>query len=116
MKTQPYFIYILLCDNGSYYTGYTTDLTRRYQEHVKGTAKCKFTRSFKPLSIAQSWEILGTKGMAMKMEKFIKTMSKEDKKELILFPEKLAEVFPASLVFADLSCQRKLASRNDADM
>ena len=37
---MPYFIYILECSNGSYYTGYTTDMERRYQEHLDGTADC----------------------------------------------------------------------------
>ena len=89
-----YFVYILLCDNGSYYTGYTTNLTRRYQEHLAGTDKCKFTRSFKPVSLAQSWKIQSGKSIALKIEKFIKTLSKEEKKQLILFPERLTEFFP----------------------
>lgn len=89
MKEAYYFVYILLCDNGAYYTGYTSDLGRRYQEHVKGTDKCKFTRSFKPLGIAQSWKVYGGKSMAMTIEAFIKKMSKKDKEQLILFPERL---------------------------
>lgn len=88
------FVYILLCENGSYYTGYTTDLERRYQEHVTGSAKCKFTQSFKPVKIAQSWKIHGDKSVAMKIEKFIKKLNKEKKTQLILFPEELAKIFP----------------------
>ncbi len=89
MDTLYYIVYILICSNGAYYTGYTTDLDRRYQEHLQGTAKCKFTRSFKPLSIAQSWKIYGSKADAMKIEKYIKSLSKKDKEQLILFPEKI---------------------------
>jgi len=84
---STYWVYILNCDNGSYYTGYTTDLTRRFQEHLDGTDKCKYTRSFKPLGIAQSWEITGTQSTAMKIEKFIKRLSKQKKKELVLHPD-----------------------------
>ena len=94
MKIANYCVYILICDNGAYYTGYTTDLSRRFQEHLTGTDKCKFTRSFKPLAIAQSWQITGSKSIAMKMERFIKTMTKAEKKELIQYPEKLAKMFP----------------------
>ena len=97
MKTANYCVYILICDNGAYYTGYTTDLMRRFQEHVAGTDKCKFTRSFKPLAIAQSWQIAASKGVAMKIEKFIKTMTKAEKKELIQCPEKLTMAFPCIL-------------------
>ncbi len=95
MKTAHYFVYILICDNGSYYTGYTTDLKRRYQEHLQGSDKCKFTRSFKPLGIAQSWRIVADKRTAMKIERFIKKMSKQDKEALICSPERLAETFPS---------------------
>jgi putative endonuclease len=93
MSKEHYFVYVLLCDNGTYYTGYTTDLMRRYQEHLVGTAKCKYTRSFKPLKIAQSWQITGDKSSAMKAENFIKKLSKKEKQQLILFPERLSQYF-----------------------
>ena len=41
-----HYVYILECNNGALYTGYTTDIERRYQEHVEGSPKCKYTRSF----------------------------------------------------------------------
>lgn len=88
MKKGKYFVYILICNKGLYYTGYTTDLTRRFQEHVAGTAKCKFTRSFKPIKIAQSW-CVNTKTKALKIEHFIKTLSKTEKQRLIEFPKTL---------------------------
>lgn len=91
MSETSYFVYILLCNNGSYYTGYTSNLTRRYQEHLEGTTKCKFTRSFKPVSLAQSWKMQCSKSTAMKAEKFIKTLSKVKKQQLILFPETLPD-------------------------
>jgi putative endonuclease len=84
-----YWVYILHCENGSFYTGYTTDLTRRYQEHLLGIAGCKYTRSFKPLSIAQQWQIEGDKSTAMRVERFIKKLPKKKKEELVLYPERL---------------------------
>lgn len=90
MQSQKtYWVYILQCENNSYYTGYTNDLAKRYQQHVDGTGRCKYTRSFKPISIAQSWQIHGDKATAMKIERLIKSMSKKDKEEIILHPEKL---------------------------
>jgi len=91
-------VYILLCNNGSYYTGYTTELSRRYQEHLQGTIKCKYTRSFKPVNIAQSWQI-DEKGTALQIEKFIKKLSKVQKQQLILFPNKLKIYFAKARVF-----------------
>lgn len=92
MNKATYWVYILLCNNGSYYTGYTQDLDRRYHEHITGTGGCKYTRSFKPLCIAQSWS-LPDKTTAMKIEKFIKNMSRAEKEKLIQFPGKLVSIY-----------------------
>lgn len=92
-KTTNYWVYILKCINGSYYTGFTTDLIRRFNEHLSGTGKCKYTRSFKPIEMAQSWKINGDKSTAMKIEKFIKKFSKKEKEQLILCPEFLSKIF-----------------------
>jgi putative endonuclease len=89
---NKYWVYILLCENNSYYTGYTIDLVKRYQSHVNGTGKCKYTRSFKPVCIAQYWEILGDKVFAMKMERYIKKLSHQQKEEIIAEPSKLAVI------------------------
>jgi len=91
MAVSHYYIYILECNNGAYYTGYTSDLARRYQEHLNGTGKCKYTRSFKPLRIARSWLIIDNKSVAMKIERFIKSQSKLQKTQLILHPENLSK-------------------------
>ncbi|CAN5439929.1 hypothetical protein BH10PSE19_BH10PSE19_04290 [soil metagenome] len=93
-----YCVYILSCSNNTYYTGYTSDLGRRYQEHIQGTDKCKYTRSFKPTAIAQAWEIQGTKASAMKIERYIKTLRKAEKEQLILHPQQLINVFPDELL------------------
>lgn len=80
---QTYWVYILHCENNTYYTGYTHDLEKRYQSHINGTGKCKYTRSFKPISIAQSWKINGSKAQAMRIEAFIKKLSRAEKEKLI---------------------------------
>lgn len=84
-----YWVYILHCENDSYYTGYTVDLKRRYQEHLAGSAKCKYTRSFKPICLAQSWQIKGDKVLALRVERYIKRLTKLEKKHLIQQPELL---------------------------
>lgn len=86
---QAYWVYILHCTNNTYYTGYTNNLEKRYQSHVNGTGKCKYTRSFKPKSIAQSWEIIGGKARAMQIEAQIKSLSRAEKEKLILNPKLL---------------------------
>ncbi len=87
------YVYILLCDNNSYYTGYTTNMLRRYKEHVRGTKKCKFTRAFKPIKIVQCWKVYGDKSIAMKVEKYIKSLNKKEKQYLIDYPYVLNEYY-----------------------
>ena len=86
-KSSYFWIYILHCENNSYYTGYTTDLIKRYQSHKDGSGKCKYTRSFKPLTIAQCWVVEGDKALAMKIERQIKSLSRVMKNQLIMKPE-----------------------------
>ena len=93
MSEQVFWVYILHCENNSYYAGYTTDHDRRFHEHLMGTAKCKYTRSFKPLSIAQCWQVYGNKSLAMKVERYIKKITKVEKMKMIQCPELLAQVF-----------------------
>jgi len=90
-----FWVYILLCANGNYYTGYTTDLQRRYQEHLAGTAKCKYTRSFKPVKLARCWEVTEGKSLALKIERYIKKLSREEKEKLIAKPALLTQQFAA---------------------
>ena len=68
--------------NNSYYTGYTTDLARRYQEHINRTSKCRYTRSFPPIKVAAFW-IFGDKSSALKEEARIKKLSRKSKEKLI---------------------------------
>ena len=77
-----YFVYILECVNGAYYTGYTTDMERRYREHSEGSKKCKYTRSFPPKRLAGCWEVESL-SVALKLERAIKKLKKELKKRLV---------------------------------
>ncbi len=82
-----YWVYILYCDNHCYYTGYTTDLTKRYEAHLNGSAS-KYTRSFKPIKIAQYWKIKN-KSTAMRCEYAIKKLSRQNKEKMIVQPDLL---------------------------
>ena len=88
MSKEQFWVYILHCENNTYYTGYTTDLEKRYQSHLNGKGRCKYTRSFKPLCIAQSWEINGSKALAMKLERTIKRLSRAEKEIIIAYPDR----------------------------
>jgi putative endonuclease len=85
MSEKIYWVYILRCSNQTYYTGYTNNLEKRFQDHLAGKGS-KYTKSFKPTSIAQSWEVKGNKSIAMRIERYIKTLSKVQKEELVQNP------------------------------
>jgi len=76
-----YYVYILECEDGSYYTGITTDLHRRFKEHLakKGGA---YTRTHKPIKIAYS-EACNNRSEALKRELEIKRWRRNNKGKLV---------------------------------
>ncbi len=86
---MDYWVYILRCENDALYTGYTTDMERRLEEHRKGTSKSRFTRSFPPLRVEGCWRISGNLSEALKLENRIKSLSREEKIELISNPSSI---------------------------
>ncbi len=76
-----YYIYILLCSDGSYYTGSTNDVEKRFKDHVEGRG-ARYTKSHKPVRIIYKEEF-ATKPEALKREAEIKKLSKKEKEELI---------------------------------
>jgi putative endonuclease len=88
-RTGCFWIYILECDDGSYYTGYTSNMARRYRQHVDGSAGVRYTRSHQPVRIAQCWRLFDTVGTALKVESLIKKRPRRAKQALVAHPEAL---------------------------
>ena len=86
---QCFWLYLLECENGSFYTGYTKNLAIRYYQHRQGKQSARYTRSFRPIRIAQCWRLLGTVGTALKVERFIKNQDRKTKVFWIENPEEL---------------------------
>ena len=82
MSDKIYFVYIVECADGSYYTGYTTDINRRLNEHNYSTRSAKYTRSRRPVKLVYSEEY-STLSDALRREYVIKKFSREKKKKLI---------------------------------
>jgi putative endonuclease len=85
-KPQHMFVYMLECENGSYYTGSTDDPARRYEEHLKGTARAKYTRSFKPVRMARCWRLSGARGAAIRIERLVQGLSRKEKDAIVAEP------------------------------
>jgi putative endonuclease len=85
MKRANWFwIYMIECDNGALYTGYTNNLARRYRQHLDGTANVRYTRSYKPVRLAQCWRLFDTVGTALKVESLIKRAGIAVKRRLLV--------------------------------
>lgn len=78
---MSFFVYILLCTDGTFYTGYTKDLAERTRQHENGKG-AKYTKSHKPQKIAYV-ENHCSRSQAMKRERTIKKLSHKQKIELI---------------------------------
>ncbi|MFP4662523.1 MAG: GIY-YIG nuclease family protein [Halanaerobiales bacterium] len=81
MEEKTHYTYIVECADGTYYTGYTTDVERRVKEHNEGMG-AKYTRGRLPVSLIY-YEEYHSKSKAMKREYEIKTFSREAKEEII---------------------------------
>jgi putative endonuclease len=86
---MKHYIYILKCADGTLYTGYTTDIEKREDEHngigESASAKklgAKYTRSRRPVKLIYS-EQFATKSEAMKREYEIKQLSRTEKQTLL---------------------------------
>ena len=79
---KKYFVYIVECADGSFYTGYTTDIDRRINEHNFSTRSAKYTRSRRPVRLIYK-EVYDTLSEALKREHKIKKLSRRAKKALI---------------------------------
>ena len=80
---SDWYLYIVRCRDGSLYTGITTDVARRLEEHQgKGTTGAKYLRGRGPLFLVFQKK-LGSKSLAMSVENKVKRLSKVRKEELV---------------------------------
>jgi putative endonuclease len=75
-------VYIIRCDDNSLYTGITTELERRFQEHLDHPRGAKYFNGRKPLEVVYS-ENDHTRSSALQREAAIKKLSRDEKLRLI---------------------------------
>ena len=79
---QLYFVYILKCSDGSYYTGITSDLERRVNEHNEGEDKKAYTFRKRPVELVFHTEFNDV-NQAIAFEKQVKGWSRKKKEAII---------------------------------
>lgn len=78
---KPWYVYILKCADDTLYTGITTDVNRRLNEHNKGTG-AKYTKTRLPVVLVAVSEA-SNRSEASKEEYRIKQLTKKEKLQLI---------------------------------
>lgn len=74
---KQWFVYILECEDGSYYTGVTNDLDKRMKAHTEGKgSKYVYHKGFRKLLLAKPCE---SKSDACKCEYEIKQLPRNQK-------------------------------------
>ena len=76
-----WYLDILRCGDGTFYTGITTDVDKRLEAHRSGRG-AKYTRGRAPLEVIYR-ECCGTHSDALKREMEVKRLSREEKQTLI---------------------------------
>lgn len=78
---SKHYMYVLLCCDGTYYTGYTNCLERRVKMHNEGKA-AKYTRYRTPVTL-KYYTAFDTKTEAMQAEYYFKKLSRKRKEEIM---------------------------------
>ena len=78
---DPWTWYVLRCADGSLYSGITTDLVRRLDQHNRGTGS-KYVWSRRPAEVVVD-EVVGERSAALKREAAFKRLSKARKEAAV---------------------------------
>ncbi|OJB26553.1 excinuclease [Burkholderia ubonensis] len=96
---MSWFLYLIECADGSVYTGITTDVAARFDEHAAGKG-ARYTRSRKPRAVLASFP-LADRSSALRAEYWVKRLSPKQKRELAAGMRTLESVLPVAAVADD---------------
>ncbi len=96
---MSWYLYLIECEDGSVYTGITTDVDARFAQHANGTG-ARYTRSRKPRAVLASFE-LADRSSASRAEYWVKRLTPTQKRELAGGRRSLDSVLPAVIVVDD---------------
>ncbi|MEP7110486.1 MAG: 5-(carboxyamino)imidazole ribonucleotide synthase [Ferruginibacter sp.] len=81
-RQEAYYVYIILCNDGSFYTGLTDDLIKRFEEHSNGVYENCYTIKRRPL-VLKYYETIPFLKEARERELQLKGWSRAKKEALI---------------------------------
>lgn len=80
---MKYYVYILLTTNNTLYTGITTDVLRRFEEHKTSVKGAKYTKSHTPKEILYVEEYMDRSSASKEEYRIKKTLTRNEKIKLI---------------------------------
>ncbi len=100
-----YYVYIIRCEGGEFYTGIAADIARRVHEHFTQSGKCaKYTRSHRVVSLEALWSA-DDRSSASKLERRIKLLSHKQKQELTENPDTVNDAAGIEGCFYSAECE-----------
>ena len=82
MPSSVWYLYVLQCSDGTYYTGVTTDVKRRLNEHNNSSRGSKYTKTRRPVKLIYFSEF-ENRSSAQKAEYRFKKLKREQKERAI---------------------------------
>jgi putative endonuclease len=82
---SPWWVYIILASDNSYYAGITVDMARRWNEHLHSPKGAKFFRGRKPTQLVYL-QACENRSVASSREAAIKKLSRINKIKLLADP------------------------------
>lgn len=82
MNESVWYLYLIECEDGSLYTGITTDVERRYAQHLAGKG-ARYTRMKKPMRLV-GFRACGSRSEALKAELALKRLPPANKSAALL--------------------------------
>jgi putative endonuclease len=80
---ERWYVYVVRTRGGALYTGVSTDVDRRFEEHSDGRGRgARAVRGKGPLELVFEREI-GRRGLAQRVESRIKALTRERKEQLL---------------------------------
>ena len=82
-NNQIWYLYVVRCSDSTLYTGVTTDLKRRLNEHNTSNRGAKYTKTRRPVKLVY-YELYQSRSNAQKAEYDFKKLTREQKEKKIV--------------------------------
>ena len=79
---NPWFLYVLRCNDNTFYTGVTNDLNRRVNDHNYSPRGAKYTKTRRPVQLIY-WRGFKDRSSAQKAEYKFKKLTRGQKEKII---------------------------------